>query len=64
MKIESVHIENLRSFKSETIYFNNYTCLVGQNGSGKSTVLCALNIFFRNSEGMSSDPECLDLNQA
>ena len=47
MKIESVRIENFRSFKDETIRFDDYTCFVGANGSGKSTVLNALNVFFR-----------------
>ncbi len=50
MKIESVRIENFRSFKDETIPFNDYTCLVGPNGAGKSTVLTALNVFFRESK--------------
>jgi len=31
----------------ETINFNEYTCLVGPNGGGKSTALTALNILFR-----------------
>lgn len=48
MKIESVRIENFRSFKDETIKLNNYTCFVGVNGSGKSTVLNALNVFLDN----------------
>ncbi|MDA3790547.1 MAG: AAA family ATPase [Desulfobacula sp.] len=47
MKIESLRIENFRSFKDETIRFDNYTCFIGANGSGKSTVLNALNVFFR-----------------
>lgn len=50
MKIESVRIENFRCFKDETILFDDYTCLIGSNGSGKSTVLNALNIFFRNNK--------------
>lgn len=55
MKIESVRIENFRSFKDQTVFFDDYTCLVGANGSGKSTVLCALNVFFRDSENSSTD---------
>ena len=47
MKIESIRIENFRSFKDETILLDDYTCFVGPNGAGKSTILCALNIFFR-----------------
>ena len=50
MRIESVHIENLRSIKDQTIEFGDYTCLVGPNGSGKSTILCALSILFRQTE--------------
>ena len=55
MKIESVHIENFRSFAKATVPFNDYTCLVGPNGAGKSTVLMALNVFFRESENVQTD---------
>lgn len=55
MKIESVRIENFRAFKDETIPLRNYVCLVGQNGSGKSTVLHALNVFFRQSRDSQTD---------
>ena len=55
MKIECVRIENFRSFKDETIYFDDYTCFVGSNGSGKSTVLNALNIFFRQDKDCTTD---------
>ena len=61
MKIESVRIENLRSFADVTVPFDNYTCLVGPNGAGKSTILCALNIFFRESENVATDLIQLDL---
>lgn len=55
MRIESVHIENFRSFEDATVPFNNYACLVGPNGAGKSTVLTALNVFFRESENVPTD---------
>ncbi|MHA1928846.1 MAG: ATP-dependent nuclease [Candidatus Thorarchaeota archaeon] len=55
MKIESVRIENFRSFKDETITFDNYTCFVGANGSGKSTILNALNVFFRQYKDSKTD---------
>jgi predicted ATP-dependent endonuclease of OLD family len=55
VKIESVRIENFRSFKDETIKFDNYTCFVGANGSGKSTVLNALNVFFRQYKDSKTD---------
>ena len=60
MRIESVRIQNLRSMKDETIRFGNYTCLVGPNGSGKSNVLCALSIFFRETENYVTDLCSLD----
>ena len=55
MRIKSVHIKNLRSFINEKVEFNRYSRLVGANGAGKSTVLCALNIFFRETQNSSTD---------
>ncbi len=55
MKIELVRIENFRSFKDETIHFDDYNCFVGANGSGKSTVLYALNVFFRQFKDSQTD---------
>ena len=55
MRIESVRIENFRSFKDATVPFNRYACLVGPNGAGKSTVLTALNVFFRETENLPTD---------
>jgi putative ATP-dependent endonuclease of OLD family len=55
MKIESVRIENFRTFKDETISFDDYSCFVGPNGAGKSTVLNALNVFFRQYKDSKTD---------
>lgn len=55
MKLHSLRIENLRAFCDETIYFDDYTSFVGANGSGKSTVLTALNIFFREKAGAATN---------
>lgn len=55
MKIESVYIKNFRCFKEDTIYFDNYTCLVGANGAGKSTVFSALQVFFRHYKDSKTD---------
>lgn len=55
MKIESVHIKNFRSFKDETILFDDYTCIVGANGAGKSTVFTALQVFFRHYKDSKTD---------
>jgi DNA repair exonuclease SbcCD ATPase subunit len=50
MKIKSVRIRNFRSIKDQTVELEGYTCFVGANGSGKSNVLHALNVFFGESE--------------
>lgn len=54
MRVESIRIEHFRSFKSATIPLNEYTCLVGSNGAGKSTVLQSLNVFFREYGNLSA----------
>jgi len=48
MRLKEIRIQNFRSFLDETIPWGNYNCLVGSNGAGKSNVLQALNVFFRN----------------
>jgi putative ATP-dependent endonuclease of OLD family len=50
MKIKSLEIKNFRSFSATRVDFEDYTAFVGANGAGKSTVLCALNIFFRQTD--------------
>ncbi|KJJ95391.1 hypothetical protein UB44_19940 [Burkholderiaceae bacterium 26] len=55
MRIKSIRIKNFRSFEDETIHVDDHTCLVGANGAGKSTVLCALNVFFRETQNVSTD---------
>ena len=60
MKIASLLIKNFRSFRDITIPFNDYTCLVGSNGAGKSTVLYALNTFFRETQNVSTDLSLLN----
>jgi predicted ATP-dependent endonuclease of OLD family len=55
MRIASVAIENFRAIDNETVFFDDYTCLVGPNGCGKSTILTALNVFFRETENASTD---------
>lgn len=55
MKIESVRIQNFRSFKDETVFLDDYSCFVGANGAGKSTLLCALNVFFRQNKDSKND---------
>jgi len=59
MRLRKLRIENFRSFKDETISFDDYTCLVGPNGAGKSAVLTALNVFFRNTASSATNVNTL-----
>lgn len=54
MRIRSIHIQNLRAIADATVHFDDYTCFVGANGAGKSTVLFALNVFFREVDGQGN----------
>ncbi len=55
MKIKTIRIENFRSFQDATINLNRYSCFVGPNGVGKSTVLAALNVFFQENAASATD---------
>lgn len=46
MKIKQIHIENFRSIKNTTINLHELTAVVGENNSGKTAILRALNCFF------------------
>lgn len=52
IKIEKIEIENFRSLKDVKICPNDVLALVGQNNSGKSNVLKALELFFKASKSM------------
>lgn len=47
MRLRSLRIRNFRSCRDVSVDLDDYTCLVGANGAGKSTVLAALNVLFR-----------------
>ena len=59
MKIKAVRIRNFRSIKDQTVDLDDYTCFVGANGSGKSNVLHALNVFFQESDIAGLDTRVL-----
>ncbi|MEK6700306.1 MAG: AAA family ATPase [Nitrospirota bacterium] len=44
MNIKNVHLKNFRCFESLDIPFEKFTTLVGENGSGKTAVLEAINL--------------------
>lgn len=46
MKISHIKVENYRSLKNVSFDVDDYSALVGANGSGKSSVLYALDWFF------------------
>lgn len=50
MKIKSIHIDKFRSIKKCEIYLNEINAIVGENNSGKTSILRALNSFFNYSE--------------
>lgn len=60
MKIKSLHIKNYRVFHDQFISFDKYTVLVGPNGVGKSTVLSALNVLFREKDHSATDTSYLE----
>lgn len=61
MRINKIQIENFRSFSNVDLDLSPYTSLVGPNGGGKSTILCALNTFFRETENVSTNLSELDI---
>lgn len=48
MKIEHIKIHNFRSIKDGEFDLENYNLLIGENNSGKSTVINALRTFYEN----------------
>lgn len=46
MKIKDIHISKFRSIENGKFHFNQITAIVGQNNSGKSALMRALNSFF------------------
>jgi putative ATP-dependent endonuclease of OLD family len=58
MKIQSVHIKNFRTLKDVAIPFDSVTTFIGPNGTGKSTVLRALDWFFNGKPGSLTEKDC------
>lgn len=57
MKLTRLEICNFRSFGSEaeTIYFDEFTGIIGHNSAGKTTILNAINAMFGNLKLRKSD---------
>ena len=58
MKIQSVNIKNFRTLKEVTIPFDSVTTFIGPNGTGKSTVLRALDWYFNGKPGSLTEKDC------
>jgi putative ATP-dependent endonuclease of OLD family len=46
LKIEYIDIKKFRSIEQSKVYLSDITAIVGQNNSGKSAIIRALNAFF------------------
>lgn len=55
MRIRSVRIENYRSLKDVELELTDITVLLGSNGTGKSSILHALNWFFNGGDLETED---------
>ena len=55
MLIQSVHVKNFRSILDESMPCDSLTALVGRNGSGKSSFLSALELFYNPTARVTSE---------
>tara|TARA_B100001079_G_scaffold262593_1_gene264884 strand:+ start:2476 stop:3546 length:1071 start_codon:yes stop_codon:yes gene_type:complete len=65
MPLEKVHLENFRLFKNKVLSFSNGTNLIlGENGSGKTSILEAINILLSGNSFRAKDTkECIKLDK-
>ena len=55
MQIQNVQVKNFRSILNETLPCDSLTALVGRNGSGKSSFLSALELFYNPAAGVTPE---------
>ena len=55
MHISSIKIKNYRGIKSDKLDTSIFTCVIGENNAGKSTILLATSLFFSGSSLSKSD---------
>ena len=49
MRIRRIDVSNFRSLRASSLNFTDSTALIGENNSGKSAFLLALDLFFASS---------------
>lgn len=55
MHISSIKIKNYRGIKSDQLETSPFTCIIGENNAGKSTILLATSLFFSGTSLSKSD---------
>ncbi|PPL02282.1 AAA family ATPase [Parapedobacter indicus] len=55
MYISSIKIKNYRGVKSDQLETSPFTCIIGENNAGKSTILLATSLFFSGTSLSKSD---------
>ncbi|MCL6667338.1 ATP-dependent nuclease [Streptomyces panaciradicis] len=55
MKITNISVSNFRGIRDLSIPISNFSCIIGENNAGKSSILQALDIFFSNPGLKESD---------
>lgn len=59
MNLAEFTVKNYKSLRDVKVDFGNYTTLIGQNGSGKTSVLEALYLFFRDFDIVGGTPSAI-----
>ncbi|PGS54238.1 AAA family ATPase [Bacillus sp. AFS041924] len=62
MGISLIEIKNCKSLLNIKIDINSLTCLIGENGTGKSNILKALKYFFDNITSHNFNANLHDIN--
>jgi putative ATP-dependent endonuclease of OLD family len=55
MLLDSIRIRNFRCLKDIELNLSSFVCIIGENNSGKSSILLALNSFIENSKILKRD---------
>ena len=55
MKITHIAVENYKSIKKADLPISDFVCIVGENNSGKSTLIQAFLLFIKGTKLSSSD---------